>query len=53
MVSDLKTFAHKWGKIAAYFFLAYFALLAGFFLVLVLLFPSVEKCFASDMTGDR
>ena len=58
MVSDWKTFAQKWCKIAAhfYFFLIFFAnfpLLARFFLVSVLIFPSVKKCFASDMTGDR
>ena len=31
MVRDLKTFTHKWCKIAAHFFWANFALQAGFF----------------------
>ena len=52
MVSDLKTFAHKVCKIAAQkkvCFSANFALLAGFFLVSVLLSASVERFFVSHM----
>ena len=52
MVSDLNTFAYKGCKIAALkklVFSSNFALLACFFLVLVLLSALVERCFVSRM----
>ena len=52
VVSDLKTFAHKGCKIAdqkIVSFLWNFALLAGFFLVSVLLSALVKRCFVSRM----
>ena len=53
MVSDLKTFPYKECKISPqnqkFSFSANFALLAGFFLVLVLLSALVERCFVSRM----
>ena len=51
VVSDLKTFVHKWCKIAAQkkSFLGKFCLTSRIFLVSVLLSASVERFFVSHM----